>query len=129
MQTPLMFLVDHVTNYAPTAIRGGRTPISIVVFHASNGMRFVDPVADFVLGYQLLRQARERVCPWHPAAEDPLTPQGSQPDCAAHHIIAWTVMTASVADFLILDAYIHLLKAVTQVGTWASCFAGETGAT
>ena len=64
LQAPLMCLIDRVTNFAPTAVRGGHTPAAILAITATNGMRLVEPLADFVLGLQLLQQAKKHVCPW-----------------------------------------------------------------
>lgn len=110
-----MFLVDHITNYSPTAIRGGNTPISIVAFHFTNGMRFVDPLADFVLGYELLQQANQPVCPWYRKLEHHHLDAGMSSDCLAHRVIAWTIICASVTDFLVLAAYINFMKALVKV--------------
>lgn len=89
--------------------------MSIVVFHASNGMRFVDPVADFVLGFELLKQANRHICPWNRTVGHSLSQEGTPSDCRAHHVIAWTIITAAVLDFLILAAYINFMKAVMKV--------------
>ena len=118
VQTPLMFLVDHITSAAPTAIRGGSTPISIIVFHGVNGMRFIDPLADFVLGFRLLQQARHEDCPWHVghASSRSADHMSTPGDCQWHHRLAWIIMIAAIIDFIILDCYIHLLKGMLKVG-------------
>eukprot|EP00892_Ulva_mutabilis_P000482 jgi/Ulvmu1/10434/UM062_0030.1 len=116
--TPLMFLVDHVTNAAPTAIRGGSTPLSIMIFHAANGTRLIDPLADFILGFRLHQQARSGYCPWYTALDNgdsEVADHMHRPDiCTRHHALAWSIMAASCLDFAILACYINILKGMLK---------------
>eukprot|EP00892_Ulva_mutabilis_P000480 jgi/Ulvmu1/10432/UM062_0028.1 len=119
--TPLAFLVDHVTNAAPAAIRGGSTPLSIMIFHAANGTRFVDPLADFILGFRLQQQARSGYCPWYTALDNgdsEVADHMHRPDiCTRHHALAWSIMAASCLDFAILACYINLMKGMLKMVT------------
>jgi len=114
-----MLLVDHATNPMPYASRGGTTPISIVTFHAINGMRLIDPVADLALGMHALKSAQRR-------SQDTgrQCPFGSGSNCTVHWAIAVVITAASIVDFATVVALLHglhVFKSVSDITKQRVC--------
>lgn len=108
LQAPCYLLVDHVTNPMDFASRGGTTLISIVAFHAINGMRLIDPVADLALGIRVLNSAiRSNVA--HPC------PYGSNSNCPAHWGLGITITVAAILDFAAVIVILHGLGVLKHI--------------
>jgi hypothetical protein len=60
------------------------------VFHFSNALRAVDPIADAMLGGRVMVAASAGVCPYR---------RGT--NCRVHRIVGGIVVAAAVADFIL----------------------------
>lgn len=77
--------MPHIIN-----TNAGSTSMGIVMFHGSNSMRLLDPLADFVLGLKVTLAAGTGDCPY-----------GETQDCTKHYVIGSIILAASVVDYLL----------------------------
>lgn len=91
LQAPLLMVSYQVAAPMVLNTDAGDSALGIVLFHSTNVLRLMDPLADMVLGANLVTMAREGAphCPF----------KGSQ-DCSSHFAVGIFILTFSSLDYI-----------------------------
>lgn len=120
LQAPLLMLAYHCAVPMVLNTDAGSSAFGIVLFHSTNVMRLIDPLADMVLGANLITLA---------LAGPPHCPFKGSQDCSSHFAVGIFILASSVLDYIFSSINImaiHLVRATIHTSPSPSPFAQNT---